>query len=110
MGIYRNWVEKKEWEGFKIHAPQKSLHEFEWGLEHIGLSGRPEDPRSLIRTYVKDNIENSEKYFVPPKIPSDKFDLEGNILTFESTIASEDIDNNKVHARFFPTSDTENAV
>ena len=102
MGLLETWIHRKEHEGAEIHAPLKDLHEFEWGLDHLGIPADSGDPLEVLRAYTRHNIENSHSYFVPDPPPLDSFRLEGNELVFPSPITTFDPVNNMARCRYFP--------
>lgn len=112
MGIYRNWIERKEEEGVDIYAGIKRKNQlpFAWGLDHLGIQQDSGDPRECLREYVQKNLENSEAYFVPEKIPFSSYRLAGNELSFPSTVQSFDKNNNTAYGQYFPSSDHENII
>lgn len=79
----------------------RRVRPFEWGLEHIGGDPADADPKSFLRSYCQQVINNSSQWFAAPPVSDYRFDSE-NVLTFTSTIESSCRENNTVHAQYFP--------
>jgi len=99
MGLWARWIHRAEHEGAQTHAPMKTPHQFDWGLEHLGLSG---PAITAIREYTAYYTEHSTDYFVPPVIPRTSYTLSANDLCFPSTVQTIDAVNNIVRCRYFP--------
>ena len=84
------------------HSPFKVEHEFEWGLDHLGLANTSTGPREQIEDYTRMVLKNSQDYFLPPSLPSEVYELRGHDLCFPSTIKTFDSTNNITRCRFFP--------
>ena len=81
---------------------------FSWGLEHIGGRANERDPRTFLSQFVEETLRTSDAWFGAESIgdfqftPSDEVPGESGVLTFTSPIESPWLENNTVHARFFP--------
>jgi hypothetical protein len=74
---------------------------FAWGLEHIGGDPEDSDPAGFLRRYSQHAIESSKSWYATT--PADDYQLSAdNILAFTSSVESPFIENNTVHAQFFP--------
>ncbi len=78
----------------------RMVRPFEWGLEHINGTAEHDDPRSFVREYAREAIENSEKWYAAGEVSDYKLDAE-NVLTFTSPLESGWPENNTVHAQLF---------
>ena len=95
---HRRWAEE----------PNRRTLPFGWGLEHIVDSHNGANPRSLLERFVGETISQSDAWFAAT--PAADYNLEGNVLTFTSQIASPWLENNRVHAQFFPGRKADAAV
>jgi len=108
--IYLNWILKKEQEGVLQKASSKKIHEFDWGLEYLGLDKNASDPKSELINYTKRNLVESKNYFSPPRVGYVEFDNGNNFIRFESNIKSSFPCNNIVKAKYFPSNEKKNAI
>ena len=72
---------------------------FAWGTEFIREHVNGYDPRTILREHTKRAMENSEAFFALP--PIDDWKLEGDHLTWTSSVHTPTPENNVVHARLF---------
>lgn len=80
--------------------PNRRTLPFGWGLEHIIESPNGTSSSALLDRFVAEAIAGSENWF--SATPACDYKLENNILTFTSQIRSPWLENNRVHAQFFP--------
>ncbi|MGD0962794.1 MAG: hypothetical protein ABSA57_02705 [Candidatus Acidiferrales bacterium] len=73
---------------------------FSWGLEHIGGDPNDPDPAGFLDRFVENTLAASDQWFAAP--PAQDYQLEDNVLTFTSAIASPWAENNRVHGQLFP--------
>lgn len=109
MNLYKRWINEKEQEGFRVHVGIKKKHAFDWGLEHLGISNNG-NPKELLAKFTERTLENSKRYFVPPTIPQDDYQLVDNGLSFPSAIRSLDETNNTAHFKYFPFKNSKNII
>lgn len=110
MSLYKRWIEKKEIEGMKVHSGYKYPHAFEWGLEHLDLKPNLGREIDQVTEYTNYYLENSHAYFIPERLPVESYHLDGNELTFPSTITTFDRDNNKVCCGYFPSKEKKKVI
>jgi hypothetical protein len=82
---------------------------FEWGLEHLGGSSTPPDPRAFLEQYSTFAVENSRDWYATTPASDYRLDSD-NVLTFTSSIESAWPENNTVHAQLFPGKSNGKAV
>jgi hypothetical protein len=91
-----------EWERrLAAAAKHRLVRPFEWGLEWLdgpGASGDEEVER--LAAWASQTVSNSEAFFALP--PDDRYDLEGDRLSFPSAVQTPHEENNTVRARYFP--------
>ena len=80
--------------------PDRRLLPFSWGLEHIGGSASDPDPAGFLNGFVERTVAASDEWFA--STPASDYQLEDNVLTFTSAIASPWAENNRVHGQLFP--------
>jgi hypothetical protein len=97
--IYARWVGNWEYR-LATRDTNRVVRPLDWGLDWLGLSAGDGDPKSLLRKYAAGVVADSEAFF-SYKTPED-YRLEGSHLTFTSPVATPYVENNAVHAEFFP--------
>ena len=106
-GIF--FVNMKSWIKRRVHAyermrfdqePVRTKLPFDWGLEHLGGDATERDPRGFLDRFVQQTVSQSDAWFAAP--PAQDYKLEGNLLTFTSSIHSPWAENNRVYAQYFP--------
>jgi len=80
--------------------PNRRMLPFSWGLEHIGGDPNDPDPIGFLDRFVEATVAASDEWFAAP--PANDYQLEDNVLTFTSAIASPWAENNRVHGQLFP--------
>lgn len=93
------WMHKREirhWERDDNRIPRP----FDWGLEFIKPDVNGSDPRDILREHTKDILDKSENYYALPEL--NDYKLDGQNLTWTSTIHTPSDENNIVRATFFP--------
>ena len=97
----------------------RRVRPFEWGLEHVGLSGNglgSRDPRLLLGSWAERTVAQSDAWFhVEPAAdyvlhPPENGPQGDRVLTFTSAVESPWPENNRVHARLFAVSNSGPAV
>lgn len=82
-------------------AEGRTVRPFEWGIEWVPeLRGRTGDEASLLLDWSAEALRDSDRFFATPATPA--FTLEGDRLTFRSTLVTPHPENNRVVARYFP--------
>lgn len=95
---HRRWAQEKN----------RAILPFAWGLEHIGGNSAESNPREFLDWFVTKTIATSDEWFAAsPRsefrfTPSHEVPGESGVLRFISAIESPWVENNLVHARFFP--------
>jgi pimeloyl-ACP methyl ester carboxylesterase len=85
---------------FAMLNDNRVVREFGWGVEFIGKKPNGEDPRKIFHEYSKEVLADSDNFFIPPDVQD--YDLNGDHLTWTSGIETTSLENNSVHAKFFP--------
>lgn len=101
----KNWIKRRVHAYEKMRFDQEPVRTrlpFEWGLEHVGGDAAENDPRGYLNRFVEGTIARSEAWFEAP--PAEDYKLEGNVLTFTSTVRSPWKENNRVYGQVFPAS------
>ncbi len=88
--------------------PNRRTLPFSWGLEHIGGDARDANPRAFLDRFVEEIVAKSDDWFAVA--PADNYALDGNVLTFTSSIASPWAENNCVYGQLFRARDRGPAV
>jgi hypothetical protein len=83
----------------------RRVQPFFWGLEHIGGRAGDPDPRAFLRDYAQWAIGSSKDWYAVNPASDYRLDSE-NVLTFTSSIESPWPENNTVHARLWPASNS----
>ena len=73
---------------------------FEWGAEFIREHVNGDDPRHIFRQHTADVMRRSEEFYRLPPVAD--YGLAGEHLTWTSAVHTPSVENNTVHARFFP--------
>src|SRR5215212_7112417 len=73
---------------------------FEWGAEFIREHVNGDDPRHIFRQHTMEVMRRSEEFYRLP--PINDYSLAGEHLTWTSAIQTPSVENNTVHARYFP--------
>jgi len=105
-----------EWENrLAFRATNRVVRPFDWGLEWTRswpaaarVSHNGHTPHEYLRALNRTIIESSEEFFGYQRPRS--FELTGDILTFESPVATPHAANNLAHARWFPAPGSKKAV
>lgn len=100
-----------------MHALERRLHArdlalrlarpFEWGLDHLGLTG---EPREAIDRFNTEVIPASDRFFTPPPLSGSDVEFDGHRLRFPSGVRTPYPENDLVQARYFPAGDDSRAV
>jgi dienelactone hydrolase len=72
---------------------------FEWGASFVVEHANGDDPRALLDAYAKNALADSDAYYALPPITD--YRLDGQELTWTSTIKTPTPENNTAHARFY---------
>jgi hypothetical protein len=75
---------------------------FDWGASFIIDHVNGDDPRELLRRHSRDVMLRSEEFYAAPHVAD--YELEGERLTWTSAVSTPSAENNRVHARYFPSS------
>lgn len=82
---------------------------FDWGFEFLNHGFVPDaDPKNSILRFNQTVVGESREFFAPSEIKS--YELEGDVLRFESSIRSPYEQNNLVRCRLFPSKSRSRAV
>jgi hypothetical protein len=105
------WLEQKirRYEHMRwAQEPNRRTLPFTWGLEYIGGSSSEADPRGFLDRFVDETLPHSDEWFATT--PANDYELDGNVLTFTSQIASPWPENNRVYGQLFRARQTGPAV
>ncbi|MFZ4523870.1 MAG: hypothetical protein ACOYNC_19365 [Bacteroidales bacterium] len=80
----------------------KTVHDFEWGMEYLGLDFEDHKSYDAVLDYTERNLAQSDVFFTPPKLKEGEYKLEGDILTFPSSIVTKVPKNNLVKMQYYP--------
>jgi hypothetical protein len=83
----------------------RRVQPFFWGLEHIGGRADDSDPRAFLRDHARWSIATSKEWYATALADDYRLDSE-SVLTFTSSIESPWPENNTVHARLWPASNS----
>ena len=72
---------------------------FEWGLDWVREADLSLPPSEALRAWTSQAVGDSDGFFHAPVI--DRFQLDGDHLTFPSALETPHPENNTVHARYF---------
>ncbi len=75
------------------------VRRFAWGVEFIRKHVNGDDPRTILREHTERAMADSEQFFALP--PINDWNLEGDHLTWTSTVHTPAAENNIAHARLF---------
>jgi dienelactone hydrolase len=93
-GVFHAWERR-----LAAASTDRIVRPFEWGLEWVG-GQEAQSPGPHLERWADDTVAASEQFFALP--PCDRFDLDGEWLTYPSPIATPHAENNLVRARYFP--------
>jgi len=104
--MLRRYIEKKERQ-FSYRDTNRRVLPFELGLEWLPPNGHL-DGREHLRRFVEEALQDSDKFFSLTSEP--QYQVEGNRLTFPSTLKSSVEENDQVCARLFMKPGSDRAV
>ena len=78
----------------------RTVRPFEWGTSFVNASANGRDPRRLFREHTERVMARSEDFYALPEI--NRYRLEGDQLTWASTVETPSPENNTARAKFFP--------
>jgi dienelactone hydrolase len=85
-------------------ATDRVVRPFEWGLEWIDAWGGGADPTMApvahLEQWADQMVASSEEFFA--LAPCSDFTLDGEWLSYPSAVSTPHVENNTVHARYFP--------
>lgn len=73
---------------------------FEWGASFISDHSNGVDPRQTFREHTREVMQRSDDFYALPQVTD--FALEGDALTWTSSVHTSSHENNTARARFFP--------
>ncbi len=79
---------------------------FEWGAEFVNGHPNGDDPRHVIERHSREVMLRSDDFFALPEVSD--YALEGERLTWTSSVKTLSAENNTARARFFPEPQTSN--
>lgn len=104
--FYERWIAAQE-ERLCFRATNRVVRDFDWGLEWVrdwpcarDFPKNGDTPRDYIAKLNQLAVQESDEFF-DYRRPID-FSLDGNILRFRSPIQTPYLENNTVHAQWFP--------
>ena len=72
---------------------------FEWGASFIAPRTNGDAPRALLAAHTERALADSDAFYALP--PVSDYRLDGQELTWTSSIQTPSVENNTAHARFF---------
>jgi len=78
----------------------RTVRDFEWGLEFVSENAGTEDPKNFLLEYARKVLADSDRYHSCDVLKDAQ--LDGGHLTFTSPLQSIYPKNNTVHAQYFP--------
>lgn len=97
-GLYAKWMDRWEYK-LATADSNRRVRPFDWGTDWL-LTHTPHDSPEAVARYVEQVVSNSQEFFTAPT-PKD-YRLNGNHLTFTSSMPSRYAENNTVHGVWFP--------
>ena len=97
--MIKRYMHKRE-RYFAMLNANRVVRPFEWGTEFISGNNNGGDPRTLFRDHAEHLVANSEDFFFKPQV--NDYRLDGEQLTWTSSIITPSAENNTVYARYFP--------
>ena len=85
---------------YATRETNRIVRPFEWGASFIKEHVNGDDPRQLFHQHTQDVMRHSEEFYRLPRVSD--YHLAGEHLTWTSAIHTPSVENNTVHARFFP--------
>ncbi|MFN2502485.1 MAG: alpha/beta hydrolase family protein [Pyrinomonadaceae bacterium] len=85
---------------FAMLNDDRVVHPFDWGVEFVSDSARPDDPRQFFKDYSKNVLADSDGFFISPDI--DDYVVSGDRLSWTSGIETTSPENNTARATYFP--------
>lgn len=107
MGLLSRFLLARERRLAQELDPFKKVGALEWGLDSLDLSGNPNGLEALTQ-YAQIQVEASDQFYAHPRLQ--RYELEGNHLTFESPVTTEAPANNISSWRLFESKQREKAV
>jgi len=85
-------------------TPDRVVRPFEWGLEWVTRNGCPPGatPIEQLEAYAARALADSEAFYATPPNADYDFDTATGHLRYPSALDTGHVDNDTVHARFFP--------
>ena len=97
--MYGRWIRSRErW--YSQRDTNRIVRPFEWGASFIREDINGADPRQIFGEHTRDVMQRSEEFYALPQISDYK--LEGDVLTWTSSVHTPTPENNTARARFFP--------
>ncbi len=97
LGATIHSIERRLWQ----QETRRRTHPFAWGAEHLGgPTERDGDARAFVQRYAAEALAKSKDFYATG--PAERYQLDGNLLTFPSALQSAYLENNLVYARVFP--------
>jgi dienelactone hydrolase len=93
-GVFHAWERR-----LAAASTDRIVRPFEWGLDWVG-GQEAQSPGPHLERWADDTVAASEQFFALPTC--DRFDLDGEWLTYPSAITTPHDENNLVRARYFP--------
>jgi len=72
---------------------------FEWGASFVVEHANGDDPRALLAAHTESALADSDAFYALPPVAD--YRLDGQQLTWTSSIRTPSVENNTAHARFF---------
>jgi dienelactone hydrolase len=84
---------------FATRDTNRIVRPFEWGTSFVAPHANGADPRTVLSAYSADAVARSDEFYALP--PVIDYRLDGQKLTWTSSVETPTPENNTAHARFF---------
>lgn len=100
--MYQRWIHGREhW--FSQRDTNRIVRPFEWGASFVSDHVNGSDPRKFFREHTQKVMQRSEDFYSLTNVSD--YSLEGDVLTWTSSVRTPSPENNIARARFFPASE-----
>ena len=104
--MLRRYMHKRERE-HAMRDNNRIVRDFDWGIEFVDKNANGQNPQEFFKEYSKKSIANSDDFFYSPEISDYNLTHDSRLtthdrLTWTSGITTSSVENNTVHAHYFP--------
>ena len=93
--VFHNWERR-----LAAESLDRVVRPFEWGCEWVDANGDHSADAERLERWAAAALADSDRFFGVD--PCDSYELKGDRLTFPSAVVTPHVENNDVHARYFP--------